>query len=115
MSLNKTQQEFTECVGLLIHYAFTFGYGLTFGDAYRDPRVHGELGIKKAYGSAKSCHKVRLAIDFNLFLDGKYIANGNHPAWKVLGEMWEDCHPLARWGGRFQDSCHFSFEYRGAK
>jgi len=111
MKLLDKQHEFIRCIGLLISYAYSKNYKLTEGDAYRDPRVHGELGEKKSYSSANSCHKLRLAMDFNLFVDGEYIPNGDHPAWKDLGEYWEDRHPEARWGGKFQevDSNHFSF------
>jgi hypothetical protein len=27
-----------------------------------------------------------------------------------LGEWWEKQHPLARWGGRWGDGNHYSFE-----
>lgn len=115
MSLSKTQQEFTLCVSKLIEYAYQKGYALTLGDAYRDKRVHGDFGEKKSYSSAKSCHKLRLAIDLNLFVDGEYITDGNCEAYWDLGEWWENCHELARWGGRFEDANHFSFEVWGAQ
>jgi len=115
MKLSDKQQAFTRCVGLLITYAYSMGYRLTVGDAYRDSRVHGNMGDKKSYSAAFSVHKVRLAMDFNLFVDGEWIANGDHPAWQHLGEYWETLHPGARWGGHFEkkDSNHFSFEYGG--
>lgn len=115
MSLSKKQRTFTFCVSELIQYAYAKGYELTFGDAYRDPRVHGEFGEKESYSAAKSTHKVRLAVDLNLFVDGEYISYGDHPAWKELGEWWESLDEDARWGGRFQDSNHFSFEHWGCK
>lgn len=115
MRLSEKQQEFTACIGRLIEHVERLGYGLTFGDAYRDPRLHGDFGVKKAYGASKSCHKVRLAVDFNLFVRGQYIADGSHSAWRELGEFWESTHSLARWGGRFNDANHFSFEHEGAK
>lgn len=107
------QSEFARLVARLIDKAYELGYELTLGDAYRDPRVHGELGTKKAYGHARSAHKVRLAIDLNLFKDGKYLeGTGAH---KELGEWWEKQHPDARWGGRFKDGNHYSFEHNGVK
>ena len=115
MSLSSTQQEFTKCVADLILHSHQKGYGLTIGDAYRDPRVHGNFGQKGSYSAASSVHKVRLAIDFNLFFDGEYIADGNHPAYNDLGSYWESLHNLARWGGRFKDANHFSFEHQGFK
>ncbi len=113
MSLSKEQRKFTKLVGQLINHAYVMGYELTLGDAYRDPRVHGEVGEKKSYSSGNSLHKSRLAIDFNLFVDNEYISNGNHPAYKELGEYWELIG--GTWGGRFNDANHFSLEYQGRK
>jgi len=113
MSLSEKQRLFTECVGDLIRFAYESGYALTFGDAYRDEKVHGKWGEKKSYSAGKSCHKVRLAVDFNLFVDGVYIIDGAHPVWKILGEYWESLDDNARHGGRFDDSNHFSFLYKG--
>ena len=115
MRLSEKQQKFTEAIGKLITYAYSKGYGLTVGDAYRDYRVHGQMGEKKSYAAANSVHKVRLAQDFNLFVNGEWIAKGNHPAWFDLGEYWESLKGEARWGGRFDDSNHFSFEHGGNK
>ena len=115
MSLSKKQQRFTTCLGKLIQFADSKGYGLTQGDGYRDKRVFGEFGEKKSYSASKSVHKIRLAHDFNLFIDGKFISDGSHPAWLELGEYWETLDDDARWGGRFQDANHFSFEHWGCK
>jgi hypothetical protein len=118
MSLSKKQQKFTECISKLIAQAYKLGYALTFGDAYRDPRVHGvygEHGVKESYAASKSVHKLRLAVDFNLFVDGEYITSGEHIAYQQLGEFWEGLDPDARWGGRFDDANHFSFEQEGCK
>jgi hypothetical protein len=119
MSLSATQIEFTRLVPRLIDKAFELGYAATLGDAYRDPRVHGALGVKLGYGHAKSGHKQRLAIDLNLFKDldgdGDLDFAERTEAHQALGEWWEKQHPLARWGGRFQDGNHYSFEYGGVK
>jgi len=109
------QQRFTECVGTLIAYAGSRGYGLTFGDAYRDPRVHGKMGDKVGYAAAKSVHKLRLAVDFNLFVEGVYVTDGKHVAYSELGALWERLDENARWGGRFDDANHFSFEHNGVR
>lgn len=105
MSLGTLQRQFTACIGHLISFAYSRGYELTFGDAYRDHRV--------PYGHPRSCHRSRLAVDFNLFENGKYLQTTEDH--KELGEYWEGLHPLARWGGRFKDGNHYSFEYNGVK
>lgn len=111
MSLSSKQQSFTRMVGLLIEWAYQHGYTLTFGDAYRDPRLHGAVGVKQGYGAASSCHKLRLAVDFNLFKDGKWLQASED--FKPLGEYWESIG--GTWGGRFQDGNHFSLEHEGKK
>jgi hypothetical protein len=117
MSLSKTQQEFTRCVSELINFATAQGWGLTFGDAYRDKRVHGKFGVKRSYSAANSVHKMRLAVDLNLFVDDKYITDGGCEEYQLLGLAWVRMHKLARWGGQFEDgdANHFSFEYNGFK
>jgi hypothetical protein len=113
MSLRQTQSEFAALVPKLIEHAILCGYEVTLGDAYRDPRVHGDMGTKLGYGHAHSVHKLRLALDLNLFKDGEFLEGTD--AHKFLGEWWEKQHPLARWGGRFQDGNHYSFEWKGMK
>lgn len=117
MSLSKKQQRFTECVGKLIAHAYNLEYALTFGDAFRDKRVHGEFKTKKpgSYAAAASVHKLRLAIDLNLFVEGEYITTGEHVAYQQLGEFWEGLDSDACWGGRFDDANHFSFTHWGVK
>ena len=117
MTLGQAQRIFTRCTGLLIAHLYEQGYEATWGDAYRDPRLHGMVGVKKAYGHRNSCHKSRLAIDLNLFKDEVWLqASTDH---QPLGEWWEKLGvkmgiPLA-WGGRFNDGNHYSFEWQGRK
>ena len=73
MTLREQQSKFAKMAAELILKAFELGYEVTLGDAYRDPRLHGDLGVKKGYGAANSFHKKRLAIDLNLFKDGKFL------------------------------------------
>jgi hypothetical protein len=111
MTLRQKQSKFALMVTELITHAYTLGYEVTLGDAYRDPRLHGELGVKKGYGHPKSAHKNRLAIDLNLFKDGKFL--GTTDDHKQLGEWWES--KGGSWGGRFNDGNHYSLEHEGVK
>ena len=111
MNLGQKQRNFAEMVGQLIAWAYANGYELTFGDAYRDPRVHGQVGEKRSYSAANSLHKDRLAVDFNLFKDGKYLISTED--YKPIGEYWESIG--GAWGGRFSDGNHFSVEHQGRK
>ena len=114
MTLRQKQSKFVAAIGKLIQWADDHDYSLTFGDAYRDPRLHGTLGethgeMGFGYGSKNSCHKLRLAVDFNLFIDGEYKSGTDD--YRPLGEYWESIG--GSWGGRFKDGNHFSFEYNG--
>ena len=113
MTLRETQSEFAALVPRLIDRALELGNQVTLGDAFRDWRVHGTVGTKLGYGHSKSVHKIRLAIDLNLFRNGVFMDSTE--AHKQLGEWWEKQHPLARWGGRFKDGNHYSFEWEGMK
>ncbi len=98
-------------VGRLLLKAESLGYGVTLGDAYRDPRVFGKIGERVGYGESRSAHKQRLAIDLNLFKDGVFLQTTE--AHKELGEWWES--QGGAWGGRFNDGNHYSLEFNGIK
>ena len=112
-TLGQKQRRFAKSVAGLINEALELGYEVSLGDAYRDPRVHGEFGAKVGYGAARSCHKLRLAIDLNLFRNGEYL--GDTSAHKQLGEWWEKQGADHVWGGRFRDGNHYSIAHNGAK
>lgn len=111
MSLREKQSALVIMAAKLIQFATSKGYELTFGDAYRDPRVHGAIGDKRSYSAGNSLHKQRLAIDFNLFKNGFYCTKTED--YKPLGEYWESMG--GAWGGRFNDGNHFSIEHQGRK
>jgi hypothetical protein len=111
MSLSNVQQDFTYDIGCLIRWAYDQGYELTFGDAYRSPAAHGDMGEQGPYGKAWSAHKQRLAVDFNLFIDGEWQQSTE--AFRPLGEFWESLHTDNVWGGNFQDGNHFSRRWNG--
>ena len=105
-TLGEHQRWFVAMIGELINYAYSNGYELTFGDAYRSPKVE--------YGHRNSLHKKRLAVDFNLFKDGIYMTKTEDHL--ELGKFWESIG--GTWGGRFTDppdGNHYSLEYKGMK
>lgn len=111
MTLGEKQRVFTLMIAQLIQWAYEQGYEMTVGDAYRDPRLHGAVGEKKGYGHPKSAHKQRLAIDLNLFRNGKYLDKTEDHA--PIGEQWEKMG--GSWGGRFNDGNHYSLEHDGVR
>ena len=112
MTLGEKQRLFTHYIGSLILWAYDNGFELTFGDAFRSPE-QAAINAAQGKGIKNSLHCERLAVDFNLFKDGQYMTGTE--SYKPLGEFWESLHPLARWGGRFGDGNHFSFEHNGRK
>ena len=99
-SLRQRQSVFAKEAALLILYAYNRGYEVTLGDCYRDKRC--------PYGIKKSFHKKRLAIDLNLFKDGRYLTRTEDH--KILGEYWESRG--GTWGGRFDDGNHYEWRQK---
>ncbi len=103
MSMVEKQGKFAVMSALLILHARALGYTLTYGDAYRRPEV--------TWGHPRSLHKMRLAVDFNLFIDGVYQTDSL--AYIKLGTYWESIG--GTWGGRFDDGNHFSLSHEGMR
>ena len=103
MTLRQKQSKFAQMVARLIQQAAEMGYEVTLGDAFRDDRC--------PYGAPDSLHKKRLAIDLNLFRDGKFLPRTEDHL--MLGEWWESID--GTWGGRFKDGNHYSLEHNGKR
>jgi len=109
-TLREKQSRFVLAVAKLIEYAYSQGYELTFGEAWRTPE-QAKWNAENGKGISNSLHIDRLAIDFNLFKDGKYLSKSlDH---KPLGLYWESLGPDHRWGGRFGDGNHYSLSHEG--
>jgi len=106
MKLSDRQKVFTFMIGELIRFAYDNGYCLTFGDAKRDRNA-----IYPYKVHPNSLHYDRLAVDFNLFKNGRYLKDTED--YLELGLFWESLG--GAWGGRFRDANHFSLEYKGMK
>jgi len=108
MTLRQKQSKFADMVAALIITARQLGYEVTFAEAYRPPET-AKLYAEQGRGSASSLHTKRLAIDLNLFRDGRYLSNTK--AHTPLGEYWESIG--GTWGGRFErpDGNHYSLAH----
>lgn len=116
MTLSQKQRAFAKAITILEHWMTVMGYEWTHGDSYRDPRVHGAYGEKASYSGRYSLHKMRLARDYNLFIDGKYQRTTE--AFKPIGEFWVALGPHVgmelTWGGTGgNDGNHFSCSHGG--
>jgi len=100
VSLRVKQSRFARMVALLIIRATELGYEVTFGDAWA-----------RSGHMLKSLHYIRLAIDLNLFRDGKYLTTSDDHA--QLGSYWESIG--GSWGGRWGDGNHYSLAHGGRK
>ena len=96
MKLREYQSLFLLNVSKLIQYAFSLeGYELTGGELLRP---HEMQEIYKKDGRSKtldSYHLKKLAIDLNLFVNGKYITSDEDCKmyYKPLAEYWKTLHP----------------------
>ena len=118
MTLRQQQAKFAHMVALLILFAEQRGYEVTISHVLRCEDC--------PVGAKRSLHKLKLAIDLNLFRNGKYLSSTE--AHRPLGEFWESIG--GSWGGRFTkkviengsektvpnpDGNHYSLEWQGRK
>jgi hypothetical protein len=140
-TLGQKQERFCLAVAKLIVATFeTLGYKLRLGEGLRSdeqaeinaigaegraqlsqelmthwPVLAAKIANNTGSGIRNSLHEVKLAQDLNLFVDGKWISNGESPHWLKVGELWESMGADHRWGGRFKDANHVSIEHEGRK
>jgi len=123
MSLSDEQWEFLQDVSELIRWAKANNFKLTGGELYRTQDqqklyyygkrivVHKDgvlscIDDKKRSKTLRSRHTERLAIDLNVFVNGRL-------AWepedlKSIGEFWKSLNPQNVWGGDWGwDAGHF--------
>jgi len=103
MTLREKQSVFALNVSKLIAYAYEIGYEITLGEAYRTQcqqylyfegrkimKIGSDLKLAVTKPKSKtmnSKHRDKLAIDINLFKDGKYLTDKE--SFKPLAEYWK--------------------------
>jgi hypothetical protein len=115
MTYLELQQEFAQKVSELIFEAIKLGYQVTLGEAWR-PRLTAEFYASQHMGISNSLHTHRLAIDLNLFKDGKFLVRKeDYEPLGVVWKSWSKKEYRLCWGGDFKspDSDHFSLAYEG--
>jgi hypothetical protein len=100
-TLGQKQRRFCRDVAKLIEFAYVMGYELTFGEAWRTD-AQAEANAASGAGISNSLHKIRLAIDLNLFKGGVYQTSSE--AHRELGTFWKSLGSDYYWGGDFKDS-----------
>jgi hypothetical protein len=96
MTLRQKQSKFAHMVALLILHAEQLGFEITLGDAWA-----------KTGHVENSFHYVRLAIDLNLFRNGRYLRSTESHS--ELGAYWKSLG--ATWGGDFKNPDGNHYEY----
>lgn len=108
MSLVNDQHKFLQDAAKLIIHAGEQGFKVTAGELFRSPEqqaIYVKTGRSK---TQNSLHLSRLAIDINVFKNGKLCGKEEM---KELGAFWESLDPLNSWGGngkKLLDCPHFS-------
>lgn len=132
------QIEFGRCLQVLMAKILSEGYGYTMGEGHRTPEqaainslplidrkaiqatlestypvLGAAIGGSTSRGIKNSVHTKKLAQDLSLFKDGVFCEKAED--YLQFGVYWKTLHPAARYGGDFDDSDHFSFEYKGTR
>ena len=113
MTLGEKQRLFTKLTAELIRHTYEdLGYELTYGETMRTS-AQAIANAASGAGISNSLHLLRLAVDFNLFINGVWQTDS--VTYKLLGDYWKSLHPLCRWGGDFSrpDGNHFSLSHNG--
>lgn len=108
MNYSARQGVFAANVAKLIQFVNESGWYVTFGEAYRTQYQQDEY-LRTGKSKAKySQHQSRLAVDFNLFVDGKLSSCKDD--YKPLADFWQSLDPDNRAGYYFKslnDPYHF--------
>lgn len=139
VDLGTLQRRHTLALAKLIEHINASGYECTWDEAHRTdeqaainalthdqrarvalltkgefPAFAAAIAASTAKGINHSVHRLRLAVDLNLFKDGKFLEDAAD--YLPFGAWWKSQNPdVARWGGDWGDADHFSFEYQGVK
>jgi len=115
MKTSDHQWNFLQDIARLIEFAGKHKcYKLTGGQLER-PQILQDIYVKQGKSwTSDSDHLRKLAIDFNIFIDGDYIGNIkiytlHKDKIDLLGYFWESLSPYNYWGGfwKNKDTPHF--------
>jgi hypothetical protein len=105
--LLEKQQVFARVLVRFLMELTARGYRVTLGEALRTAE-QAEIYAKQGKGIKNSKHCKKLALDLNLFKDGKLLVGKD--ACREAGILWEKMGGI--WGGNFKkydDYCHFEW------
>ena len=99
MSLREEQEKFTRDVVKLLTWAFSMGYEVTLGEAFRTPEQQAIYVRDGRSKTMNSKHLNRCAIDIFVFKEGKLLTTKEEM--QPVGNTWEGLSKENRWGGNF--------------
>lgn len=105
MKTSKKQRNFAKAFSYLTIFLYSMGYEFTYSNAY----------MKQGSNDGRkdnSTHRIRLAIDINLWIDDEYVTSGDHPAWAELHNYWDKLGGSKRIK---RDMNHFSYKHNGVR
>lgn len=111
-TLHQRQVLHVRLTAKLIEWCAAQGIELTWGETYRLP-AQAAANAASGAGIRNSLHIQRLAVDFQLFIGGKYVTDA--AAYKPLADYWLTLDPLCKAGYYFAsvDADHFSITFQG--
>lgn len=118
MELWEARCAFARAISQLVQWASydpsMVGFQVAFGEGYV-ALTDGADGDHDGPHKAGGAHYTGLGFDLLVYENGRYVSDGDHPAYQQLGAEWKRLHWLARWGGEFAkpDANHMSFEWGG--
>lgn len=113
MTLGQKQELFARLYGQLLCWIDEQGWAARLGEVLRT-KEQAEIYAAQGKGIKNSVHRLKLAGDLFLSVDGKVVWDG--PEYKACGEYWKSLHESCRWGGDFRprrDVYHFSLIHNG--
>lgn len=96
------QQRFSLSLAHLILALADHNYDVTMGECWRSDET-AKLYEAEGKGISNSLHRIRLAVDLNLFLNGRFLTTKEE--YRLAGELWKSMSTVQyphKWGGDFQ-------------
>jgi hypothetical protein len=112
VTLGQLQREYSICLARLIVWIYDQGWQCSIGEGFvadTDAKDGDHDGPHRKDGG----HYKKLATDLNLFIGGKLISDGTHPAWAQIHRFWRSLHMNAVTIP--DDMNHIAFQHGGVK
>lgn len=109
MTLNEKQHIFAMNLAKLLQHVEATGFTCSVGEVLRT-KEQAEIYVKEKKGILDSQHCKKLAVDLQLFSNGKYLENKSD--YEPLGVYWKSLNADNRWGGDWPkvDAVHFEMK-----